>query len=189
MAIFVRQQNDFEKISSVFLVRLTPYFCSAFGNAFFCLARLGLYDFRTIFSLVSAGHHYHFLFAYRVFLPVAYIRQNRQHHAFRFITSKDSADFTYLFTDRFNPKKYYNRFIPISSLFFLRRNYQCCFGLFVVVCQNKSKYSHDWHQCFNCICNWVKFEKRIEHGEFSGVFGSIERLSSFLSFSDESAYE
>lgn len=71
MAIFVLQQNDFEKISSVFLVRLTPYFCSAIGNPFLCLARLPLHDIWAIHGFVFTSHYYHFLFAYRLFLPVA----------------------------------------------------------------------------------------------------------------------
>ncbi len=77
MAIFVLQQNDFEKIPAVFLVRPTPYFCSAVGNPFLCLARLPLYDFRAIHGLVFTSHHYHFLFAYRLFLPIANLWKNR----------------------------------------------------------------------------------------------------------------
>jgi len=71
MAIFVLQQNDFEKIPAVFLVRLTPYFYSTVGNPFLCLARLPLHDFRAIHGFVFTGHYYLFLFAYRLFLPVA----------------------------------------------------------------------------------------------------------------------
>lgn len=86
MAIFVKQQDDFEKISPFFLVRLTPYFCSAVGNAFLCLARLTLHDIRAIYGLVFTSYHHHLLLAYRLFLSLANLWQNRQYHALGFIS-------------------------------------------------------------------------------------------------------
>jgi hypothetical protein len=77
MAIFVRQQNDIEKISPVFLVRITPYFCSAVGNVVLCLARLPIPDFRSIHDLIFTSHHHYLFLAHRLFLPVANLWKNR----------------------------------------------------------------------------------------------------------------
>lgn len=145
MAIFVLQQNDFEKIPSIFLVCLTPYFCSDIGNPFFCLARLPLHDFRAIHGFVFTSDYHHLLLAYCFFLFVANLWQNRQHYALGFVTQKNSVGVTHLLVIGINSKKYCGRYFPIASLFFYGRNYQRSFSLFVVICQNQSLHSHDWH--------------------------------------------